>query len=223
MGKARQTLSSLELFKKDSRTYCPLSSLAAASRHHEESHLIYGPLESILTDQAFLVEYELDEFNMPHTGTTLSCLQLQLCRLWCKIPLRHPVISSLGSIFWRHSRFSSQTTRTAHLWTMKMFLSLTGKPSNSWTSWVYSHRPRVPSWIWIRWIKSVSHRNNFTSPSTLAMLTATQNFAQTSSHFILGQHLLEKFSLLSPNDQDHTLMGDYIIPVPNQQIRTLLT
>ena len=60
-----------------------------------------------------------------------------------------------------------------------------GKPSNLWTSWVYSFRPRVPSWLWIRWIQSASHRNNFTSPSTLAMSTATQNSAQTFSHFII--------------------------------------
>ena len=49
--------------------------LAAASRHHEENHLIYGPLESILLDQGFPVEYEWDEFNPPHTGTTLRHLQ----------------------------------------------------------------------------------------------------------------------------------------------------
>ena len=71
------------------------------------------------------------------------------------------------------------------------------KPSNLWTSWVYSHRPRVLSWIWIRWIQSASHRNNFTSPPTLAMSTATQNSAQTSSYFIPGQHFLETFMLLS--------------------------
>ena len=52
--------------------------LATASRHHEESHLIYGPLESILLDQGFLVDYELDEFSPPHPGTTLSRLQLWL-------------------------------------------------------------------------------------------------------------------------------------------------
>ena len=63
-------------FEKDRRIYCLLSSLAAATRHHEESRLIYGPLESILIDQGFPVEYELDEFNTPHTGTTLSRLQL---------------------------------------------------------------------------------------------------------------------------------------------------
>ena len=88
--------------------------IAAASRIHEESHLIYGPLESSVLDQGFPVEYELDEFNTPHTGITLSRLQLWLCRLRRKISLRHPATSSLGHIFWRHSRFSSQTTRTTH-------------------------------------------------------------------------------------------------------------
>ena len=33
---------------------------AAASHHHEGSRLIYGPLASILLDQEFPVEYELD-------------------------------------------------------------------------------------------------------------------------------------------------------------------
>ena len=79
---------------------------AAASHHHEGSRLIYGPLASILLDQGFPVEYELDEFNTPHTGTTLSRLQYWLCWLRCKILLRHLATSSLGNIFWKHSRFS---------------------------------------------------------------------------------------------------------------------
>ena len=73
--------------------------LTATSRHHEESYLIYGPLESILLDQGFPVDYEFDEFNPPHTGTTLSRLQLWLCRLRRKITLRHLATSSLGNIF----------------------------------------------------------------------------------------------------------------------------
>ena len=97
-----------------------------------------------------------------------------------------------------------------------------GKTSNLWTSWVYTHRLRVPSWIWIRWIQYATHSNHFKSPPTLAMSTAMQNSAQTSSYFIPGQHFLETFTLLSPNDQDHTFMGDYIIPILNQQTRPLL-
>ena len=98
-GKPANTFSSSEVFELDRHNYCLLSSLAAARRHHEESHLIYGPLESILIDQGFPVNYELDEFNPPHTGTTLSRLQLWLCRLRRKISLRHPATSSLGNIF----------------------------------------------------------------------------------------------------------------------------
>ena len=52
-------------------------------------------------------------------------------------------------------------------------------------------------------------------PPTLAMSTAMQNSAQASSYFIPGQHFLETFTLLSPNNQDHTSMVDYIIPVLN--------
>ena len=92
-------------FVQDRRlTVC--SSIAAAAHHHEESRVIYGPLASILLDQGFPVEHELDEFNTTHTGTTFSRLLYWLCRLRCKIPLRHKATSFLGSISWRHSRFS---------------------------------------------------------------------------------------------------------------------
>ena len=133
------TFSSSEAFELDRFTYCPLSSFVAASQHYEECHLIYGPLESILIDQGFPVEYELDEFNTPHTGTTLSHLQLWLCWLRCKIPLGHPVTSSLGNIFWRHSHFSPQTTRTSHPWATTSFLSLTSKQDFCYTTISHSH------------------------------------------------------------------------------------
>ena len=97
-----------------------------------------------------------------------------------------------------------------------------GKPSNLWRSCIYSVWSRVPSWIWIRWIQYASHRNNSKSPSTLALSTAIQNTVLTASHFIPGQHFLETFMLLSPNNQDHAFMGDYIIPVLNQQTQPLL-
>ena len=63
-------------------------------------------LRLFLLDQGFPVKYELDEFNTPHTRTTLRHPQNWLCRLRCRISLRHPATSSLGNIFWRHSRFS---------------------------------------------------------------------------------------------------------------------
>ena len=50
------------------------------------------------------------------------------------------------------------------------------------------------------------------------MSTATQNTAPISNQFIPGEHFLETFTLLSPNDQDLTSMGDYIVPVLNQHV-----
>ena len=71
------------------------------------------PLRLFLLDQGIPVEYELDKFNMSHTGTTLFHPQNWLCRLRCLIPLRHLVTTSpLGNIFWRHSRFSPKQPET---------------------------------------------------------------------------------------------------------------
>ena len=53
------------------------------------------------------VEYGLDTFNTPYTGTTLRHPQNWLCRLRCRISLRHlAIVSPLGNIFWRHACFS---------------------------------------------------------------------------------------------------------------------
>ena len=125
LGKSRQTLSSSELFRQGQTHLLSALLIAAASRHYEESHLIYRPLESILLDQGFPVEYELDEFNPPHTRTTLSRCQLWLCRLRCKISLRHPATSSPGQHFLETC--FPQTTRTTHSWVTISFLSLTSK------------------------------------------------------------------------------------------------
>ena len=127
LGKARLTLSSSEPFRTGQMYLLPAPLIAAASRYHEESYLIYGPLESILLNQGFPVEYELDAFNPPHTGTPLSRLQLWPCRLRRIIPHRHPATSSLGNIYWRHLRFSLTMTRNTHLWVTTSFLSLTSK------------------------------------------------------------------------------------------------
>ena len=53
-------------------------------------------------------------------------------------------------------------------------------------------------------------------PLTFAMSTATRNFAQTSNYLIPGQPFPETFMPLSYSNQDHTFMGDYIIPVLKQ-------
>ena len=107
IGEASKHPLSQNFFVQDRRlTVCSSIAAAAASHHNEGKRLIYGPLASIFLDQGFPVEYELDEFNTPHTGTTLSCLQYWLCQLRCKISLRHLATSSLGNIFWRHLCFS---------------------------------------------------------------------------------------------------------------------
>ena len=71
------------------------------------------PLRLFLLDQGIPVEYELDKFNTPHTGTTLFHPQNWLCRSRCLIPLQHLATTSpLGNIFWRHSRFSTNKPET---------------------------------------------------------------------------------------------------------------
>ena len=101
--------------------------IAAASQHHEESRLIYGPFESTLLDQVFPVEHELDACNPPHTGTPLCRLQLLLCLQRRAITFRHPATSFLGNIISRLSCHSPTTTRTTHLWVTTSFLSLNSK------------------------------------------------------------------------------------------------
>ena len=54
-------------------------------------------------------------------------------------------------------------------------------------------------------------------PLTFAMSTATCNSAQTSSYLIPGQPFLETFMPPSYSNQDHTFMGNYILPVLKQQ------
>ena len=95
--------------------------------------------------------------------------------------------------------------------------TLWGKPSNLQTSWVYSYWPRVSSWKGVRWIQYTTHRNTIIFASNLSYI-----YLDASSYFIPGQHFLETFALLSPNDQDPTFMDDHNVPVLNQQTRLLL-
>ena len=103
--------------------------IAAEAQHHEESHLIYGPLESILLDQGFPVEYELDAFNLPHRNTFISPLTLAMSTTMHN----SAQTSSYFIIFWRHSRFSLTMTRTTHSWLTTLFLSLTSKHNLCYT------------------------------------------------------------------------------------------
>ena len=65
--KARQTIF-LRTFREGRRYFLSAPFIAAEAEHHEESHLIYGPLESTLIDQGFPDEHELDACNPAHTG-----------------------------------------------------------------------------------------------------------------------------------------------------------
>ena len=102
------------------------------------------PLRVFLLDQGFPVEYELDEFNTPHTGTTLRHPQNWLCRLRCKIPLRHLAISSLGNIFWRHSRFSPKQPESKTHGDYKHFCPQTANTSFAtlWRTYLPQHIPQ---------------------------------------------------------------------------------
>ena len=108
IGESRQTLSLwLNNFVQCRRlTVCSSIAAAAASTQWGKLSNLWTPGVYFTIDQGFPVEYELDKFNTPHTGTTLRHPQNWLCRLRCRIPLRHLATSPLGNIFWRHSRFS---------------------------------------------------------------------------------------------------------------------
>ena len=85
------------------------------------------PLRLFLLDQGIPVEYELDQFNTPHTGTTLFHPQNWLCRLQCLISLRHlATTSSLGNIFWRYSA-SPRNNQKHKLTVTPKFISFNGK------------------------------------------------------------------------------------------------
>ena len=85
------------------------------------------PLRLFLLDQGIPVEYELDKFNTPHTGTTLRHPQNWLCWLRCRISFWHQATTSpLGNIFWRHSRFP-RNNQKHKLTVTSTFISSNGK------------------------------------------------------------------------------------------------
>ena len=115
---------------------------AAASHHHEGSSLIHGPLASILIDQGFPVEYELDEFNTPHTGTTLRHPQNRLCRLRCKNSTLTPSYFTSEQHFLETFMLLPETTRTTNSRWLQSFPS-----SNSKHDFCYTMANISPSHI----------------------------------------------------------------------------
>ena len=102
-------------------------------------------LRLFLLDQGFPVEYELDKVNTPHRNNFTSPPQNWLCRLRCRIPLRHLATTSpLGNIFWRHSRFSPkqpepQTNGDFNVYFLKRQIRLLLHTANISPSYVQRH------------------------------------------------------------------------------------
>ena len=115
-GESRSNYLFLRTFWEGRAYFLSDPCIAAESQHHEESRLIYRPLEFTLLDQGFPAEQELDACNPLHTGILLCRLQLLLCLQRRVITLRHPATSFRGNIFWRLSCLSPTTTRTTHSW-----------------------------------------------------------------------------------------------------------
>ena len=83
-----------------------IAAAAAASHHHEGSSLIYGPLASISLRPRVPSWIWIRWIQYATHRNNFTSSQNWLCWLRCKMPLRHLATSSLGNIFWRHSRFS---------------------------------------------------------------------------------------------------------------------
>ena len=115
---------------------------AAAAHHNEGSRLIYGPLASILLDQGFPVEYELDELNTSHTGTTFSRLQYWLCWLRCKNIAPAPSYFTSGQHFLETFTLLPETTWITNSQWLQTFLS-----SNSKHDFCYTMANIFPSHI----------------------------------------------------------------------------
>ena len=119
------------------------------------------PLHLFLLDQGIPVEYELDKFNTPHTGTTLFYPQNWLCRLRCLIPLQHLTITSLlGNIFWRHSRFSPKQPETQTHGDSKVYFL----QRQTWLSLYTANIP--PSYVQQHTLFSPLSHNSISSLST---------------------------------------------------------
>ena len=65
-----------------------------------------------------------------------------LCRLRCRIPLRHLATSSMGNIFWRHSHFSPKQPETTNSRWLQRF-----SPQTANTTFCYTMANISPSHI----------------------------------------------------------------------------
>ena len=85
------------------------------------------PLCLFLLDQGFPVEYELDEFNTPHTGITLRHPQNWLCQLRCKICSATERLLHLWATFSGDIHASPRNNQNHKLMVTSTFLSSNSK------------------------------------------------------------------------------------------------
>ena len=143
IGESRQTLSLPQnLFVQDRRLTICSSIAAAASHHHEESSLIHGLLAPILLDKGFPVEYELDEFNMPHTEEQFLVAS-SIGYVDCDAKSTPtPCYFISGQHFLETFTLFPEATRTTNSWVTSTFLS-----SNSKHDFCYTMANISPSHI----------------------------------------------------------------------------
>ena len=117
IGESRQTLSlPPNFFVENRHNDCPLSSIATAPPPWGKPSNLWTPfIYSLRLRVPSWIRIRWIQYATHRNK--FNRLQYWLCRLRCKIPLRHLATSSLGSIFWRHSRFSpKQPEPQTHGW-----------------------------------------------------------------------------------------------------------
>ena len=87
-------------------------------------------------DQGFLVEYGLDIFNMPHTGTILRHSQNWLCQLRDRIPLRRLATSTFSG----DTHASLRNNQSHKIMVTSTFISSNGKHDFCYIRRTYLHR-----------------------------------------------------------------------------------
>ena len=118
---------SQNFFVQDRLNDCPLSWIAS-SHHHETSRPIYGPLASILLDQGFPVEYELDD-SIRHTQEQLLVAS-SIGYVTCDAKFRS---DTSEQHFLETFTLLRETTKTTNSRWLQSFLSSNSKHDFSYT------------------------------------------------------------------------------------------
>ena len=126
LGKSRQTLFLAEQLRSvPTSTVCSPIADATWTQWGKQSNS-WTPWLFFL-DQGFPVEYGLDTFNTPHTGTTLRHPQNWLCRLRCSNPLRHLALIHLWATFSGDTHASPRNNQNYKITVTSTFISSNNK------------------------------------------------------------------------------------------------